>query len=43
MKKKMLVALTVSLLSFSVLSTSFAAKSVRSAPTTDGRSSAWAG
>ena len=43
MKKKMLVALTVSLLSLSLLSTSVAGKYQGSSPTTDGRSNAWAG
>ena len=42
MKKKVLVALTVSLLSLG-FSTSVAGKYQGSSPTTDGSSSAWAG
>ena len=42
MKKKVLVALTVSLLSFTLFGTSFAAKGVDSSPATNG-ARAWAG
>ncbi len=42
MKKKMLVALTVSLLSLG-FGTSVAGKYQSSSPSTDGRSSAWGG
>ena len=42
MKKKIVTALVISLLSFSALSTSFAAKSLNTAPATNGMR-AWAG